>query len=428
LPGSGPRSRSVGLASSGDGHIMGADDSDDDTVDDYFRSIQKSYVLTPKLVFEYKEGTPLKSVTVASTTLLSGTKANKIAVESIPQNAVAGEADGALFLETTMDIRNSLLFHPDVYNEIIGEGTPLFATDSSRMVAMREAVEKKIMDVGTSIRMFADLSVAAGPPFHTSTERALALGSRNNMQLFHHLEFTGQRKTYPTKTTRLAPLMKNLVGIRPSLTPSRNEKKRFSAGKSLRTVAAKQALPVLKHPLPAPQHPSLAWPSTTFFFGQREAESTVSMAANSATAAAASAGTVPLAAAGTAIHSNAEARENENKIMVESAIVPFGSILGKRPQIITSLDDASDSEDDDDVYASIDNKKPRLIDLSMDTSLTANLTLEEMIASYYEKQEIITFTPAGNDVMDVCWNYSEPEDAADLDEEMYVPQIAHHQL
>jgi hypothetical protein len=53
--------------------------------------------------------------------------------------------------------------------------------------------------------------------------------------------------------------------------------------------------------------------------------------------------------------------------------------------------------------------------MMVDTSVEPNLSLEQKISSYYARQEIVTFTPPGNNIMDICWDYSASEDAADLD-------------
>jgi len=68
--------------------------------------------------------------------------------------------DGSAFLETSMDIGNSLLFHSHLFNEIIGWGTPLFEQNSHRMVAWREAALKKEEKERTIVTMFVDLTLA----------------------------------------------------------------------------------------------------------------------------------------------------------------------------------------------------------------------------------------------------------------------------
>ena len=149
----------------------------DSPADDWFEGgPTNEFVLLPKLSFNDKEGDNLVTKTVYSSLLLAGVDPDTINVDGLSMETTK---DGSAFLETSIDIGNSLLFHPAFYNKVIGEGTPRFDTDSSRMVAFREAVEKKKDQHGTVIDMVADLPTNKGSlPFYIETSVRLLLGRR----------------------------------------------------------------------------------------------------------------------------------------------------------------------------------------------------------------------------------------------------------
>jgi hypothetical protein len=342
-----------------------------------------TYVLMPKLVFNYKEGSPLQAKTVASIVLLSGTKANKIRIAGLSETR-SGD-DGSLFLETQMDIGNSLLFHPDVYNNIIGRGSPQFAFNSDKMVKWREAAEKKKNKEGTMVQMFTDLTTTDGPPFNITSSRALALGSKNNMQLYHHLEMSAEMKR--KQTTKTVPKITDFVPNHPSSAPDRLEDLRG-------------------HPLAAATHPGPPPPPLIHDNGLLSPPLArfPAVAANEAAVA-----TMPRMDAPTAapVYLSAPRPIIQPSFKPvssgERAIVPFSGSLDKKHKLLESIDEADD--DWYDIYATVDNKKPRLIDLGMEESLA--LSLESMITSYYAQSRLLV-----GDLKTICWNYTANGDIA----------------
>jgi len=142
----------------------------------------------PSISFCYCEGVELVPKQTNSVLLLSGAEAS--AVKSFPSG------DGAI--TTTTDISNSLMFHPEHFNRVLGQGQPLFDTNGSKMKAYRAAIsdlalEKKPLAVSnTQMPVATGVATGAGDAAKYTVEdggfRLLGLGSGQNPELYAHLD------------------------------------------------------------------------------------------------------------------------------------------------------------------------------------------------------------------------------------------------
>jgi len=114
------------------------DDSGYDTAMEEEEFIPAEFAILPDLSIHHHEGMNLTSKTMSSTLLLSGVDDDQI---------VSKPTDDGAFIDTEMNLGMSLLYHPDLYNKVLGCGQPMFDVNSSRMISFREAALRKKHDM-----------------------------------------------------------------------------------------------------------------------------------------------------------------------------------------------------------------------------------------------------------------------------------------
>jgi hypothetical protein len=385
----------------------------DDKEDDFPRAT--TIVKLPKLIMGYKEGNPLKQKAFVSSLLLSGTKANKLKVNAISRWPTE---EGWMFLESSMDISNSLLFHPDLYNTIIGWGKPCFEPNSHKMVAMREAAMEKKQNEGTIVHMFSELSIAGGgSSLYLDQSRALILGRSNNMQLYHHLELSGERcrnqtwRRIPKMTDYIRggiPWSDDMLSIHPSYKALKREvpaaPKSAAAAATLPPPAA-PAASTLPPPVPAPDADAIDPLDAPKSAPLRLMDASLEDAAN----AVASAVVEKVSSASKSFTARwKRERRSPPTPSSETALTRYTPALPcqRKHTLITSFDGADEDEGEETKEGGgeivvFDRKKPRLIDYAMHE----DVSLEEEIVLYYrQNNELALFKPS--DIQKACWDLS----------------------
>jgi hypothetical protein len=132
----------------------------------------------PGLSFSYKESTEVETLTkqMHSSLVLSG-------MNESTESKVLDTAS----LQMDVDLSNSLLFHPNLYNLIMGGGEkPYFDPNSAKMNAWRGAALELDKKSAKQARMIKLMPC----PSQIANNRTFALGSRHNPEIYAHLDLS----------------------------------------------------------------------------------------------------------------------------------------------------------------------------------------------------------------------------------------------